>query len=97
MLLILKQINFNIILICFFRFGDSLPADGLVGVAVVAEPSHGCGPIKPPPDTKLPHNVFWIVMIKRSIPGTGNSTECTFQVWDAHFKNGTYKTFANYH
>ncbi|XP_023332200.1 E3 ubiquitin-protein ligase RNF13 [Eurytemora carolleeae] len=61
------------------RFGDSLPADGLVGVAVVAEPSHGCGPIKPPPDTKLPHNVFWIVMIKRSIPGTGNSTECTFQ------------------
>jgi len=88
-----------------------LPADGLVGVAVVAEPSHGCGPIKPPPDTKLPHNVFWIVMIKRSIPGTGNSTECTFQVWDAHFRYGThisrmgrtfqefgtYQTFANYH
>lgn len=62
------------------RFGDALPLDGLVGVVVGAVPRDGCTLLAPPPnDVLLPTNVYWIAMIQRSIPGSGNQSECTFQ------------------
>jgi hypothetical protein len=65
--------------VCLFRFGDALPADGLSGWVVKADPLHGCSPIKPPPaDVELPPGYYWIAIIQRSVPGS--PYECTFQV-----------------
>jgi len=62
------------------RFGDALPSEGLVGMAVPANPRHGCRKIAPPPkNVPLPHNIYWIAVIQRSVPGSGNESECTFQ------------------
>lgn len=60
------------------RFGDALPPDGLSGWVVVAEPLHGCQPIRPPPaDIVLPPAYYWIAIIQRSVAGSAH--ECTFQ------------------
>jgi len=61
------------------RFGDALPSEGLVGLAVQAVPSHGCTPIEAPPNITLPHNVYWIAVIQRSTPSVDNASQCTFQ------------------
>ena len=57
-----------------------MPSDGLVGLVVVANPLHGCvPPEEPPTNVTLPKNVYFISLIQRSIPGSGEG-ECTFQV-----------------
>jgi len=62
------------------RFGDALPGDGLVGLVVPAVPLDGCTAIAPPPsNVTLPLNVYWVSLIQRSVPGSGNNSECTFQ------------------
>jgi len=61
------------------RFGDALPSDGLVGLVVRAKPVHACAPIAPPPNISLSEDVFFIALIERSVPGSGNGSECTFQ------------------
>jgi len=65
------------------RFGDALPTEGLVGLAMPAVPRHGCTPILPPPNISLPHNVYWIAVIRRSAPSlnsdSDDDTQCTFQ------------------
>ena len=67
------------ILLC--RFGDALPDDGLVGLVVKAEPRHACTAIAPPPlNISLPDNVVFVALVERSVPGSGNESECTFQV-----------------
>jgi len=62
------------------RFGDALPDDGLVGLVVPATPLHGCTAILPPPaNFTPPASVYWVALIRRSVPGSGNHSECTFQ------------------
>ena len=34
----------------------------------------------PPSNVTLPLNVYWVSLIQRSVPGSGNNSECTFQV-----------------
>lgn len=61
------------------RFGNALPSDGLVGLVIVANPLHGCVPPDAPPNNvTLPKNVYFISLVQRSIPGSGEG-ECTFQ------------------
>jgi len=44
-------------------FGESLPSEGLKGVAIKSVPEDGCHEIEPPPST--PHNMSWIAVIAR--------------------------------
>ena len=49
----------------FYRFGDALPEDGLVGYLVQAKPIHACTPIAPPNNTITPPpGIHWIAIIR---------------------------------
>jgi len=59
------------------RFGNALPADGLVGLVVPAHPEDGCSPITPSPNVTLPKNIYFISLIRRS--SVSDKVQCTFQ------------------
>jgi len=60
------------------RFGNALPADGLVGLVVPASPLDGCNHINAPPtNVTLPKNIYFISLIRRS--SVSDKVQCTFQ------------------
>lgn len=48
------------------RFGMAFPINGFRGLAVYANPSHGCSPISPPPNLNIT-KPKWVVVIARYV------------------------------